>query len=320
VRLDDGRIVHAQESSRRAIRALHDLRYQLLKLTLFVLPFSVVIAWWLGWRMIRPLEALRRQAMQRVATPHPSGLDLPREDEFGDLAEAFNTLLRALEERRAANETFVADLAHEFKNPVAAIRAAAESLSQGAPDAARQARLSRVLLDSSHRLDALVTQFLELARAEAGLPKEARHEVDLAQLARGIAQSVKGMEQYKDVTVSVDGRWSVCVEGVSGRLESALRNLVDNAASFAGPGGWVRVHLDVVDGNAHVRVSDSGPGIPEKDLARMFERFYTTRGERRGTGLGLALVRAVVEAHQGTITVTSPAGHGAVFEITLAAV
>jgi signal transduction histidine kinase len=317
--LPNGGVVHVTESSRRAVRALHDVRYQLLKLLLAVLPVGVLLAWWLGWRMIRPLDHLRRQAMQLVPQARAKALQLGRDDEFGDLAHAFNSLLSALDERRKANEAWVADLTHEFKNPVAAIRAAAESLANGPPDPVRLARLARVLNDSSQRLDALVTQLLELARAEGGMKNEARTEVDLAQMARGIAGTLKAVEPFKDVTVSVDGRWSVCVEGVPARLESALRNLMDNAASFAGPGGWVRVHMDIVGNDAVVTVSDSGPGISPEDLPRVFERFYTTRGERRGTGLGLALTRAVVEAHGGRIQVTSPPAHGAVFEFTLPA-
>ncbi len=103
--------------------------------------------------------------------------------------------------------------------------------------------------------------------------------------------------------------------GVAERLEAALRNLLDNAASFAR--SEVRVSLTVGDQRIEIRVSDDGPGIAEADLPRLFDRFFTTRKDRQGTGLGLSLTRAVIEAHGGRVTALPPAGTGATFLVTL---
>ena len=105
------------------------------------------------------------------------------------------------------------------------------------------------------------------------------------------------------------------VQGVASRLESVLRNLLDNALSYA----RTRVCIEVnrVVGEAEIVVSDDGPGIPPEDMPRVFDRFFTTRGDRRGTGLGLALARAVAEAHGGTIQAQSPPGGGARFVVRL---
>jgi signal transduction histidine kinase len=103
--------------------------------------------------------------------------------------------------------------------------------------------------------------------------------------------------------------------GVPDRLEGALRNLLDNAASFAA--SEVRVHVAASASEVEVRVGDDGPGITEADLPRVFERFFTTRKDRQGTGLGLSLARAVIEAHAGRVTASSPPGHGATFTATL---
>lgn len=314
------RIIYVQESSRRAIRALYDLRYQLLKLTLMVLPLGFALALWIGWRLVRPVEILRREVQRRALGAVPSGdIQLGRDDEIGDLATAFNTLLHTLQQRNRANEAFLADLAHEFKNPVAALRASAERLECSQTiDAQRAARLSAVMLKSCARLDALVTEFLELARAEAGLPNEDRSEVELGQLVLALLETHKQDERYRQVQFSAENAGQrLPVWAVSMRLESAVRNLLDNAASFARPQGRVLVKLRAQHKWAVFRVVDSGPGIASQDIDRVFERFFTTRGERQGTGLGLALTKAIIEAHGGTIEVRSPPGSGAEFTVQL---
>jgi signal transduction histidine kinase len=313
---EEGRVVLVEGMSRRALQALYESRRQLAKLTLVVLGLGLVLGWLLGRRMVRPIEVLRDQILARAAAAAPrADIDLQRHDEVGDLATSFNALLNALAERNRANETFLADLAHEFKNPVAAVRAAAERLKdEGAQEPARAQRLADVLMTSAVRLDALLTQFLELARAESGLPNERREDVDLLALLRGLVDALRGDVRYPHVTTELEcppGR--AVAHGVASRLESAFRNLLDNGAFFAGEGGRLRVSARAVGGELEVAIQDSGPGIPAADLPRIFERFFTTRGDRHGTGLGLALTRAVVEAHGGRIHAECPPDSGARF-------
>ncbi len=325
--IDDAtEVIYVQESSRRAVRALYDLRYQLLRLSVLMLPLALGFSWWMGRRMVRPIEWLRERVLEKARSANPrADLDPRPGDEVAELADAFNGLLGSLDDRRRANEAFVADLVHEFKNPVAAIRTCAETLEAGAVDEKRAARLSRILADSSSRLDALVSQFLELARAEAGMPNEARGPVDLAALARGVTAAIE--EGHPEVRFTVEADASATIDGVEPRLDSLVRNLVDNAASFAGKDGEVRVLVKRVENDVTLEVSDTGPGISDKDLPRMFERFFTTRAvggateptarKQKGTGLGLALVKAVAEAHGGSVTALSSPGAGATFRVTL---
>jgi signal transduction histidine kinase len=322
VALASGRVVvvHVEGSSRRALGALYASRRQLLKLTFFVLALALVLWWWMGRRMVRPVEALRDDMLARARAVAPRAEELGtsgRRDEIGDLEAAFAALMKALAERSRANEAFVADLAHELKNPVASVRVCAERLiADDAIDAARAHRLGEALRASAARLDALATQFLELARAEGGLPGEKREAVDLGALVRGLAQNA-AETSGASIDVVVDDGEAIVVRGVASRIESLLRNLVDNATSFAGDAGHVHVEVRRAEGEALVVVSDDGPGIAAEDLSRIFDRFFTTRGDRRGTGLGLALARAVVEAHEGTLRAESPEGGGARFVVRL---
>jgi two-component system sensor histidine kinase ChvG len=310
-------VVLAEKSSPRAIRALWDVRGAMVKLTLIVLCAALALAAWLARRIVRPIERLRQEVLARTAAPL-AGDPIPAvsRDEIGDLAGAFNVLLAAIADRTRQNHAFMADLVHELKSPVAAVRAAAEALSAGPADEARAQRLGRVLAESSRRLDELVGQFLELARAEAGLPGEERDPVDLAALAGARVAAMADDEQHAGVRFELDASpaWTL---GVPARLASALGNVLDNAASFAGPGGAVRVTVRREQGECVVSVGDTGPGIPADKLPRIFDRFFTDRADGRGTGLGLALTKAIVEAHGGTVAATSPPGGGAVITLRL---
>jgi two-component system sensor histidine kinase ChvG len=314
----DGVVVVAEKSTPRAIRALWDSRGALLKLTLYVLLAGLGLAAWLARRIVRPIERLRDEVLARTASPlsgdpvHAGGAD-----EIGELAASFNALLAAIADRSRQNQAFMADLVHELKSPVAAVRAAADALGEGGPvEGARAARLQRALLASSGRLDALVTEFLDLARAEAGLPNEAREPVDLHAMVRGSIDATRSDERHAGVRFDLDAA-PATVPGVAGRLERAVGNVLENAASFAGSGGTVRAIVRV-DGEACViEVSDTGPGIDAEKIGRIFDRFFTDRRDGRGTGLGLALAKAIVEAHGGSIAAASPEGSGAVFTIRL---
>jgi two-component system sensor histidine kinase ChvG len=318
-RLPDGSLLHVQGHSRRA--ALPELvrTRQVIKLSSFALALALLVGWLISRQLLKPLERLRLEVLARATVAVPkAGIDLGRSDEVGDLAEAFNTLLTALADRTKTNEAFLSDLAHELKNPVAAVRTSAELMAQGGLTPERVSKLTQGLLQSSAQLDRLVTQFLELARAEAGLPQEPRESLDVAALLTGLQAGFAVDPRFASVRWELSGLDARApVQGIATRLERAFGNLLINALSFAGDQGLVRVSLTVDAGGVLVRIEDSGPGIDPTHLPRLFERFFTTRQERNGTGLGLALTRAIIEAHQGRVTAESPAGSGAVFSVTL---
>ncbi len=310
-------VVVAEKSSPRVIRALWDVRGAMVKLTLIVLLAALALAAWLSRQIVRPIERLRREVLARKASPLGGDpIPIVAHDEIGDLATAFNALLGAVADKTRQNHAFMADLVHELKSPVAAVRAAAEALSAGPADEVRARRLGRVLAASSRRLDALVGEFLELARAEAGLPDEERTPVDLADLARGRVAALSDDEQHAGIRFEIDASPAV-VDGVAARLDRALGNVLDNAASFAGEGGTVHVAVAAEGADCTITVSDTGPGIALPVLGRIFDRFFTDRADGRGTGLGLSLTKAIVEAHGGSVYAASPPGQGAVITLRL---
>jgi two-component system sensor histidine kinase ChvG len=173
--------------------------------------------------------------------------------------------------------------------------------------------------ESSAKLDRVVTQFLELARAEAGLPNEERAVEDVEALVGAQVESLRGDGRHPGValTFACDAPGELRVRGVAHRLEALFLELLENARSFAGEGGRVDVRAGREGEEVVLVVCDTGPGIAAEDVDRVFSRFFTTRGRARGTGLGLALVRAVAQAHGGLVAVRSSPGAGAEFEVRL---
>ncbi len=313
---EDGARVHAMRGSPRLVRSLYDERFQLTAVTLAVLGFGLIVGLWLSWRMVAPIERLRDQVIERtegaVAT---EPIEVAGDDEIGQLARAFNALLGALEDRNRSNVEFAADLAHELKNPVAAVRTAAETIGGDRPlTPERRARLERVLTASARRLQDVIGKFLDLARAEAGLPDAQREPTDLRALAEAVLAIYGADERHAGITLEVRGP-TIVVPAVLERLETALHNLVSNAVAFAGEGGAVWVTVEDAGERARLVVEDTGPGVPEDLRERIFDRYVTTRDG--GTGLGLALTRAIVQAHGGTIVVRERTQGGAAMVVTL---
>jgi two-component system sensor histidine kinase ChvG len=321
-------VVHVEQSSYRAVGEVYQLRAQLLRMGLLLWPIAVLLAWFTGSRIVRPIERLRKQALElpwrrpafggsvdrsRRATPK---LDLQSGDEIGDLTNALNALLGALEAEKKQHEEFVADLVHELKSTVASVRASADALD--APEADdRTKRLARVLRESSGKLEGTVARFLDLARADAGFPREERETVDVSELAKSVVARLRDDPRFSDVTFEADAPTDARVSGVSLRLESLLRELLENGASFVPRGGRVRAIVRTSGDEVVLVVEDDGPGIPDGERDEVFRRYYTTRGHARGSGLGLALVRAVAEAHGGSAEVLSNREKGAAFEVRL---
>ncbi|WP_052664197.1 sensor histidine kinase [Nitriliruptor alkaliphilus] len=225
---------------------------------------------------------------------------------------------RRVEELR---RNFVVNASHELKTPVTAIKTLSEALAVTVDtDPARTKQLLRRLDLESERLARLVYDLLDLRQLEERGPLE-RVPVDLAELARQTVVGALERAEERGIDLSVEAPDRAFVAGVGGDLQVIVKNLVGNAIQYNVDGGRVVVSLDAEEGAHVLRVSDTGIGIPQQDLSRVFERFYrvdTARSrETGGTGLGLSIVRHAVEKHGGTISVDSLLGEGTTFTVTL---
>jgi signal transduction histidine kinase len=222
----------------------------------------------------------------------------------------------------AVRRDFVANASHELKTPVASIRAAAETLRDGAIDDPPAAhRFTEQLEREALRLSRIVSDLLDLSRLESGS--------DLGEHVRLDAVVTEELHRMQDeavaagVTLTMHADGVASIEGSARDLALLARNLIDNAIRYTPVGGSVTVEIVAGDEGVLLRVADTGLGIPQRDLPRIFERFYRVDRARSretgGTGLGLAIVRHVAENHGGTVAVSSELGRGTTFEVRLPA-
>jgi two-component system sensor histidine kinase BaeS len=236
--------------------------------------------------------------------------------ELAELERALNSMASSLERQEQLREAMVADLAHEFRTPLAILQAETEALVDGVSSVTPEALVS--LHDESLRLGRMVEDFQSLASAQGAWFNLERSLVDLADVAADAAGSLES--RFAMNGVALTRRLSpAVVNGDPRRLRQVVTNLLSNAAKFTPGGGKVDISVKKSADWARLEVSDSGPGIPDDEIQRIFDRFFRGRAGQAsgGSGVGLAVVKDLVEAHGGEVHAESPASGGAVFVVRL---
>jgi two-component system sensor histidine kinase ChvG len=236
----------------------------------------------------------------RVRIPDLSG----RPDEIGRLSKALRGMVSALYDRIDANEQFAADVAHEIKNPLASLRSAVGTLRMARKDEQRE-RLLDVIDHDVRRLDRLVSDISNASRLDSELVKEEEEAFDLIKMIRNLTEYLGHEAEGKGVDFISDLPGTpIVIHGLEARLAQVFVNLITNALSFCEEGDAIRVWARHRDNRVLVVVEDTGPGIPEEALTKIFNRFYSERPEGQfgnNSGLGLAISKQIVEAHGGVI-------------------
>ena len=287
-------------------------REQVLQMFVIALLVSIGLSLVLASTIANPLSDLaaaaelgrdrdaRKMAPGRVRIPDLTA----RPDEIGRLSVAMRGMVAALYDRIDANEQFAADVAHEIKNPLASLRSAVASLHLAKRDDQRK-RLLEVIDHDVRRLDRLVSDISNASRLDSELVKEEEEEFNLLKTIGNLAEylgqqaSENGVEFITDLPAE-----PILIRGLEGRLAQVFVNLITNAISFCEEGDAVRVWARKRDNRVLVVVEDTGPGIPEQALTKVFKRFYSERPQGdfgNHSGLGLAISKQIVEAHGGVI-------------------
>lgn len=302
-------VLHVTIDTRDITRVVRDERTTSFLVFLGVLALSLLVSSFLARTIVRPLRRLSIAA-QRVRLGRSREVTVPRfnkrRDEIGTLARALSDMTQALRHRIDATESFAADVAHEIKNPLASLRSAVESFELVKDDALR-AQLLDVIRDDVNRIDRLITDIADASRLDAELSRTRFERVDLGQLAATLVKLVEraGLPRGVKIAYARPEPGTAIVMGEESRLAQAVRNLLENAVSFSPDEGVVRLTVMHAGRRVMLRVDDDGPGIPPGMHEQIFKRFYSERpdGEDFGkhSGLGLAISKAIVEAHDGTI-------------------
>ncbi len=291
-----------------------------------VLAASLLVSNYLASTIVRPLRQLAGAAV-RVRLGRARDVTVPRfnqrRDEIGQLARALSDMTLTLREKIDATEAFAADVAHEIKNPLASLSSAVDSFAR-VHDPALQAQLLDVIRADVGRIDRLITDIADASRLDAELSRSRFERIDLAGEVRRLVAGYATAANPRGVGIAFAGPpGPATVWGDAGRLAQVARNLIDNAISFSPHGGRVTVAVAPGGRTVALTVDDAGPGVPPDNRDDIFRRFYSERPGHedfgRHSGLGLAIARTIVDAHDGTIAVADAPGGGARFTVTLPA-
>jgi len=236
----------------------------------------------------------------RVRIPDLTG----RPDEIGRLSTALRGMVSALYDRIDANEQFAADVAHEIKNPLASLRSAVGTLRVAKREDQRD-KLLDVIDHDVRRLDRLVSDISNASRLDSELVKEDEQTFDLLKMMQNLTDYLGEEAGKKEIDFITDlPTEAIMIQGLEARLAQVFVNLITNATSFCEEGDAIRVWVRQRENRVLVVVEDTGPGIPEEALTKIFNRFYSERPENQfgnNSGLGLAISKQIVEAHGGVV-------------------
>lgn len=274
----------------------------------------------LAFRMTRALRRLSRATRDLAEGSFTEPLPTNRKDEIGDLARAFNRMAVRLKEVDTLKEEFFSHISHDLRNPLTGMRGAAQLLVQGrtGPLQERQMKMVRVIAESAERMLAMVNQILEFTRLRAHLMPLERRPVDLAKVVARALDEVHPQAEDAGIaltTTTSGGDFSVL--GDEAALMRVVVNLVGNAVKFTPRGGSVLAQVRDWGAEVELRVTDTGLGIAAEELPRIFDPYRQAHTGRKGSGLGLAVVKGLVETHGGRVTVESEPDKGSCFAVTL---
>ena len=290
-------------------------------LALILLPVLVVITAVVGWFIARHAFKPVRQITDTVDAIN-DGDDLTARiglrrgrDEIHRLAATFDRMFDRLERSFDREKRFASDASHELRTPVAIILAECEYARQNAQTVDDYRESLEVVERQGRRMSTLINQLLNITRMDQGTQVISREDADFSELADVVADetvraSGKALEVEKDIAPGVHANVDV---GLMSRL---VQNLVENACKYTPEGGRVRVSLAAAEGRLTLTVADNGIGIAKRDLPHIWERFWqadSSRGVDKGSGLGLAMVKQIADAHGGALSVESEPGRGSTF-------
>jgi len=314
---------------------------------LIALVLSVIVSVLLSRSITRPIVAMTDASVRMAEGDYEQVVRVRGRDEVARLADSFNRMAREVQRSRQSQRDLIANVSHDLKTPLTSMQGFSQAMLEGAiHDQEGYRRAAQIIKEEAEGMGELIERLLDLARFDAGEVIQEQVAIGPAELIERTAAKFAPVANEEGLALTYSLPQGLpTVMGDKARLEQALSNLIDNAIRYTPDGGRIDVKATALrsrggrtqpelpcgllsqaldDGRwLAISVEDSGRGIAEQDLPRIFERFYRadkSRGSSKGAGLGLAIAKEIVEAHGGTIGVTSQLGRGSCFAILLPAV
>jgi heavy metal sensor kinase len=319
--LPDGTLVQVGKSTEARDDLLARFRATLGIVTLLIVVIALSGGWLATQSAMFPIRRLS-QAVQRIIRTGRTDARVPLSgtgDALDELTSLFNAMLDKIEGLVTAMRGALDNVSHDLRTPLTRLRGTAELALASPPNLERYRDALADCVEESDRVLVMLNTLMDISEAESGTLQLHREPVALADVVARAVDLYREVADAKGVTLEADASSDVVVVADRTRLEQVAANLIDNAVKYTPPGGRVNVEVHRAEDTAILRVRDTGPGIPPDELPRIFDRLFrgdTSRAER-GLGLGLSLVKAIVEAHGGTVDVVSEPGRGSVFTVSL---
>jgi heavy metal sensor kinase len=321
-RLASGALLQVARSTDNRSALLAPLKNIMWGVGTLAVVLSATAGAWLSWRAMKPVREVAATARRIVRTGDLSARvgGTTRDDEIGDLVQQFNTLLERNGNLLQAMREALDNVAHDLRTPLTRLRAGAESaLPQTLDPGARQALAE--CIEETDRIKRLLDALLDVSAAENGVLRLDRESVDLGAMFKNVGDLFGMVAEEKNTKLELAAPPGTTVWADPARLRQVIANLVDNALKYTPAGGAVRVEAETRGSRTFIVVSDTGPGIAPGDETKIWRRLY--RGDhsrsQRGLGLGLSVVKAMVEAHRGAVSVANRPEGGARFTVELPA-
>jgi signal transduction histidine kinase len=329
VRLANGTLVVVGKSTEARDDLLARFRAALGTVTLLIVVVALTGGWLVTQSALYPIRRLTF-AVRRIIRTGRTDARVPLAgtgDAIDELTALFNAMLDKIEGLVQAMRGALDNVSHDLRTPLARLRGTAEMALATPPDLDRYRDALADCVEETDRVLVMLNTLMDISEAESGTMQLHREPVRLSEVVERAVDLYRDVAEAKGVRLEVGSEWGqtpgasgdLVVKGDRTRLEQVAANLIDNAVKYTPPGGRVDVSVTRDGDAAMLRVRDTGPGIPPDELPRIWDRLF--RGDRsraeRGLGLGLSLVKAVVEAHGGTVAVESEPGTGSTFEVRL---
>ena len=287
--------------------------------SLFV--FAAIIGWFMARRALAGVEAVTRTARQISEGSLKERVPVKKnQDEIDQLAITFNQMLDRIQTLVTGIREMSDNIAHDLKSPITRIRGISEvSLTTGASEKEYENMAASTVEECDRLLD-MINTMLVISKTEAGVNKLDAKDLDISALVRDACELFRSPAEDKDLRLVCDVSGNFSISGDNRLIQRMIANLLDNAIKYTPAGGSIEVTVNTLNNDAvAIRVKDTGIGISEKDMPRVFERFYRCDPSRSetGIGLGLSFARAIARAHGGDINVSSEPNKGSTFTITL---
>ena len=319
--LADGTLVQVGKSTELRDDLLARFRAALGLVTLLVFAIALTGGWLATQSALGPIRRLAF-AVQRIIRTGRTDARVPLDgsgDALDELTDLFNAMLDKIEGLVTAMRGALDNVSHDLRTPLTRLRGTAEMALAGPADLDRYREALADCVEETDRVLQMLNALMDISEAESGALQLRRERVPLSEVVERAVDLYREVAEAKGVRLAVEAADDVAVTADRTRLEQAAANLIDNAVKYTPAGGRVDVEIGRTGSVALLRVRDTGPGIPADELPRIFDRLF--RGDRsraeRGLGLGLSLVKAIVEAHGGTVAVDSSVGAGSTFTVAL---